>query len=87
VIFSVPEGRELTEICAWPPETAALPKFEPFCENCTVPVTAGPPFAVAVTIAVNVTLDPCWMLPFDDLTVALVCPSTCTTAAADVELL
>ena len=71
-------------ICACPlDKLAALPILDPFDENCTVPVGAGPPFCVAVTVAVNVTLAPCAMVLFDDVNSVVVEGRTATVTGAD----
>jgi hypothetical protein len=65
-MVSVPTGRELTEIDAVPPVTAALPRFTagpngfaPGIENDTVPVGAANPVGtVAASLAVSVTACP-----------------------------
>ena len=50
----------------------SLPCSEKAYQNCTVPVSVGPPLCAVVTLAVRVTLEPCWMVGFDVVTVVVV---------------
>ena len=59
-------------IFAGPLDIPAEPMGTLLEKNWTFPVIAGPPLCPGVTIAVNVTLEPCEIVLFDDVTEVVV---------------